>query len=485
MLSLPKIPWQRTWYGFASGIVVLLIMSAAWWQREQQITALAPQAPKPISHSLRTWADAYNIKLGTTDNGILTPLYDNTIPQTFNSLSFETALKFKAMHMCPPAWLVDRTHYPDTFNISMYQWVVAHGEENRYAYENCYADTAREDEWEWGRTDERIQYAAEHNMEVYGHTLLWHDANPPWLLDPDVQLSVAERERIMEEHIRTVIRHYADSPIYAFDVVNEGIAPDGTILQLGPWASIPNYIHKAFVIARDELDRQGRQDVKLFYNDFEIEYGHERYYSLFLANPGCYNKSDGVYTYIKNLINTYHTPIDGVGFQTHLVVTGDPQDTCENPTGAFLHDEAKMMETMERFGTLGLEVKITEMDVARRGDKISDAELATIQASYFASVMRACLRTNGICTGVTVWGTQDGASWYNGRDAFPAPNPLLYADVGREVFSPTTNGCVPAPETITTESYCPKTGFGGLSIALKKHGAFKVLYPERFLRRSP
>lgn len=428
----------------------------------------AADSPLPFRFPLRQLARLNGLPImGITDGDFNSILYRNTIPRDFNSISPEAVFKFEFTHPCPPPWLIDRAQFPETFNESIYTWVVTHGTDHSDPAYHCFVEDAATHEWEWGLADSRIAFAEANNMKVFAHTLLWHVANPAWLTDPSITLSIAERERLMEEHIRGVVRHLAASPVvYGFDVVNEAIAPDGSLLPLSPWAVVPDYLHNAFVIARDELDQMGRSDVTLFYNDFEIEYGQSRYYELFVAAPGCYNKSDAVYNVIQQLV-AHGTPIDGVGFQTHLVVTGDPLETCDQRTGALLHNTGRMVATMRRFGALGLEVRITEIDVVRRGDALSDAELAELQSAYFGGAMVACLATQGICTGYTIWGTHDAASWYTDRPGFPAPNPLLFEDATQRVYDPDTEQCIPTPRRITTERYCPKSGYAAIRAALE------------------
>ncbi len=449
-------------YGRVIGLLLVV-----WLLTMSPIASAHP--PLPIRFTLRQLATLNGLPyIGSTDGDFNSTLYRNTIPNEFNSISPEAVFKFEFTHPCPPAWLIDPIQHPDTLNQSVYDWVVQHGTDRPDPAYHCFVEKPADHEWEWGLADSRIAFAEANNVQVFAHTLLWHVANPVWLTDPSIQLSPTERERIMEEHIRGVVRHLAASDVvYGFDVVNEAIAPDGSLLPLSPWVPIPNYIHKAFVIARDELDQMGRGDVTLFYNDFEIEYGHERYYDSFVTPPGCYRKSDAVYEYLENLLEEQGTPIDGIGFQTHLVVTGAPLETCDNRTGALLHNTGRMVAQIRRFGALGLEVRVTEIDVTRRGGTLSDEALSQLQSAYFGGVMAACLATQDICTGYTVWGTHDGASWYNGRAGFPTPDPLLYVKPSGIVYDPDSSECHAPPPRITNEQYCPKSGYRGIQKVLE------------------
>jgi endo-1,4-beta-xylanase len=90
-------------------------------------------------------------------------------------------------------------------------------------------------------------------------------------------------------------------------------------------------------------------------------------------------------------------PIDCVGFQSHLgtSVSGDYQ------------------ANLQRFADLGVDVQITELDVAQAN------------ANAYATVTRACLAVSR-CTGITVWGVRDCDSWRGGE------NPLLFDCAGNK-----------------------------------------------------
>jgi hypothetical protein len=86
-----------------------------------------------------------------------------------------------------------------------------------------------------------------------------------------------------------------------------------------------------------------------------------------------------------------------VGFQSHLgtSIAGDYQ------------------ANLQRFADLGVDVQITELDVAAGAN----------QAGIYATVTRACLAVSR-CTGITVWGIRDSDSW-RARE-----NPLLFTSSG-------------------------------------------------------
>ncbi|RYZ53177.1 MAG: 1,4-beta-xylanase, partial [Chitinophagaceae bacterium] len=83
---------------------------------------------------------------------------------------------------------------------------------------------------EWGRynfelADKMVAYANKHNLEVNGHTLIWHSQLPQYVR----QLKSADSVRLFfTEHINTVASRY-DGKVHTWDVVNEALEEDGTM----------------------------------------------------------------------------------------------------------------------------------------------------------------------------------------------------------------------------------------------------------------
>jgi endo-1,4-beta-xylanase len=88
-------------------------------------------------------------------------------------------------------------------------------------------------------------------------------------------------------------------------------------------------------------------------------------------------------------------PIDGIGFQGHFLPNYIP--TIEG-----------MVSAMQRYASLGLEMKFTEVDVMMLTDNSTD-NLNT-EATIYGNVMTACLRVSA-CKGVVTWGFTDRYSW--------------------------------------------------------------------------
>jgi endo-1,4-beta-xylanase len=256
--------------------------------------------------------------------------------------------------------------------------------------------------YDFSQGDQVVDFATRHGMKVRGHTLVWHRQNPKWLTEG--KYSSEELAEILEKHIKTVVGHYRGK-IFAWDVVNEAfdelrpgelrstIWRDGLAPSLDPRASSGmarpelaaysprqpySYIERCVRWAH-EADPQAL----LFYNDAEAE----------VVNP----KSDAIYAMVRDF-RQRGVPIDGVGLQMHV---------------AHLHaDVASISENIRRLTSLGVQVHITEMDVALPVDALGDASPGDLQrqADIYREIIAACLAFKG-CTAIQTWGFTDKYSW--------------------------------------------------------------------------
>jgi endo-1,4-beta-xylanase len=229
-------------------------------------------------------------------------------------------------------------------------------------------------DFQFGAADEIVDQARGGGQKVRGHTLVWYFPLPDWVK----QLAAAELRAATREHIRRVMGHYAGD-VGVWDVVNEPITDRGGLRQsvferrLGP-----DYIADAFRTAR-----AADADAKLYLNEIGAE--------------GINPKSNRLYELVRDL-KAQGVPIDGVGFQTHANLAGLPPSFVDN---------------MRRFRALGLDVAITEADVALRLPP-SAADLRR-QAEIFAQIVRDCLAAE--CRSLTFWGFTDGRSWISETQA--------------------------------------------------------------------
>lgn len=247
-------------------------------------------------------------------------------------------------------------------------------------------------------------------MKVHGHTLVWHQQSPEWMntsKDAEgntVYLSREEALNNMRTHIKTVVEHFGNRVI-SWDVVNEAMSDNPpnpsdwrASLRQSPWYhSIgEDYVEQAFLAAREVLDEHPDWDIKLYYNDYNLD------------NQ---NKAKAVYNMVKEINENYQKThpgkllIDGAGMQGHYTVN-------TNPTNVEL--------SLKRFIELGVEISITELDVqAGRDFKLSEKE-ANAQGYLYAQLFKLFRENAEHISRVTIWGMDDGTSWR------AATNPLLF-----------------------------------------------------------
>lgn len=243
----------------------------------------------------------------------------------------------------------------------------------------------REGRFRWPQADAIVDLADGLGKRMRGHTLIWDQQLPGWVRERE--WDAAGAERLIRDHVRRVAGRYRGR-IAQWDVVNEPLDPDGSLTpNLFTAALGERYIDIAF----DEA-RRADPDARLFLN----ELGSER------PSP----MQDGLVALVKRL-ERRGVPIDGIGLQNHANVT-NPQSTRQ------------WLATFERFGDLGVDVEITEMDVVIPPKlRTTPARLRT-QAKIYADAARACRRTP-VCTGLTLWGVTDRFSWLT-----PQRRPLPY-----------------------------------------------------------
>src|SRR5262249_29645587 len=139
---------------------------------------------------------------------------------------------------------------------------------------------------------------------------------------------------ILEDHIRTVAGHFAGQ-VYAWDVVNEAFAGNGTLSNT-IWYNTPGIGREGTGFIEQALRWAHEADPKalLFYNDFSAE--------------GVNAKSDAIYAMAKDF-KARGVPLDGIGFQMHLTTSNTPLSSMET--------------NIRRFADLGMYVQFTELDV--------------------------------------------------------------------------------------------------------------------------
>jgi endo-1,4-beta-xylanase len=223
--------------------------------------------------------------------------------------------------------------------------------------------------------DQVFNFAMQHGARVRGHTLAWHSQQPTWMQN----LSGSALRSAMINHINGVLAHYRGKMVY-WDVVNEAFADgtgarrDSNLQRTGD-----DWIEVAFRTAR-----AADSTPKLCYNDFNIEDWNAA-------------KTQAVFRMVQDF-KSRGVPLDCVGFQGHFAAGGMPSN---------------FQTTLSNFAAAGVDVAITELDIA------------SASASAYAAVTNACLAVPR-CVGITVWGVRDPDSWR------ASENPLLFDGSGNK-----------------------------------------------------
>lgn len=247
--------------------------------------------------------------------------------------------------------------------------------------------------------DQLVEFARLHGMKVRGHCLVWGRYVPRWLSDG--HYSPQQLRALLREHITRVASHYKGK-VFAWDVINEAMDENGR-LRSSIWYDQPGigeadrgtaYIEQAF-----RWTHAADPDALLFYNEAEGE----------AMNA----KSDAIYAMVRDF-KRRGVPIHGVGLQMHILDL--------NP------DIDGIAANIRRLTALGLQVHITELDIALPVDPVgrprNPADLQR-QAEIYRRVAFACFSQPG-CTAIQTWGFTDKYSWIRNWTKGNKGGPLLF-----------------------------------------------------------
>ena len=232
--------------------------------------------------------------------------------------------------------------------------------------------------------DRMVAFARANDRRLRGHTLVWGQQIPGWLASwtwsREALLSVLER------HIKTTVRHYRGR-VREWDVVNEAFDADGTYRD-NVWLQVigPDYVEHAFRWAR-EADPHAT----LVYNEIGADTVNAKAASVLRMAKDF--RSRGV-------------PLDAIGLQLHVSAADGPSQKA-------------IVAAMRRYESIGLKVRVTEMDVRTRSTRGPLARRLDAQSRTFAAAAGACAEVVA-CESFTTWGVGDRHSWIGS-----AERPLL------------------------------------------------------------
>jgi len=231
--------------------------------------------------------------------------------------------------------------------------------------------------YDFHHADAVVDWAVKNDIKVKGHVLVWHVTSPKFIQD----LEPNEVREQLRRHIFTVMGYYKGR-IRVWDVVNEALAPDGSLADTVFLQKLgPNFIEECFRWAH-EAD----PGATLLYNDNKVEG---------FGTP----KSDAFYNLLGDL-KAKNVPVHGCGIQAHFNAAGTGRSRPPTPYS--------VKKQIRRLGELGLTVNISEMDV--RVSKLP-TELQTIaQKQIYHDILAAALSEPAF-DGIWLWGFTDRHTW--------------------------------------------------------------------------
>lgn len=272
--------------------------------------------------------------------------------------------------------------------------------------------------------DRILTICKNNGLKMRGHVLVWHSQTQEWFFHQNYNanagyVSAREMDARQEWYIKTVLEHVTQWEkqnnggkhiIWAWDVVNEAVADDasgnnwprgstGGSSNSSSWYKV--YKNYDFIVnAFRYANKYAPKDVLLCYNDYNEYMG---------------NKVDGIEKLLKAVIaarndSNLPTRIDVMGMQSHVGLTF--------PT---INDYQR---ALDRYFALGLDVHVTEFDIANAKSAYNVYNQRKLYKDYFNMFVKNSKKTKGGhgITCVTIWGINDENSWLqqmNGGNQHP------------------------------------------------------------------
>lgn len=277
------------------------------------------------------------------------------------------------------------------------------------------------DTYDFAPGDRRVRYALERGMKVRGHPLLFGTIDPDWVfMDGEKEASREVLIERMKDHIQTIVSRYRGKIQY-WDVVNEPTADIFFNLGDEPSSIRDTYKrHKWYTIIGEEyvelalrFAHEADPDARLYVNENNIV-GPLAVLSL---------KRRNFLNVIKNLLEK-EVPLDGIGIQGHWSHDYPPAED--------------LVETVERFSSLGLDVQITELDMSTYSIvRWAFPDLVPVHKDYALSIeqkqterydafFRVFRRCGDQISAVVFWGLSDPTSWLRTHPDERDDWPLLF-----------------------------------------------------------
>ncbi|MDR2559356.1 MAG: endo-1,4-beta-xylanase [Oscillospiraceae bacterium] len=291
--------------------------------------------------------------------------------------------------------------------------------------------------------DQVVNWAVANDIDVIGHTLVWHSQSPNWVNggQGNQPLTRAQARANMEFFINTAAGHFAGR-VAVWDVVNEAFSTNGEgfVNTPGGWKnalrSSPAHRANIGVPANDHTNQQLSPWYDAYANGAAVnECGSDYIYDAFvftrLADPNAVlyyndfneeapNKRDAIAQMTEELNTQWKTDprntepgrllIEGIGMQSHHW----GGNTAGN-NGTF--NIGRIEAAIERFAQTGARISITELDIpmgnwnAPHNGSMLNAAMQQRQASQYGQLFELLVKHADSIDRVTFWGVSDSVSW--------------------------------------------------------------------------
>lgn len=246
------------------------------------------------------------------------------------------------------------------------------------------------------------------DLRKRGHAMIWFNQAPDWL---NLVAPTWTGQQVFDFTRKYILAlgEICGDRVDEWDVINEAIsddAPNGQrIWRRGTWyrrandgsitdwgeATYENYIKMLFVWARE-----AQPQARLHINDYGIET-----FSNSMASKNRFMRDQA------KALKDCGAPIDGVGFQSHLILSD-----IVNSTGVLNTDYIESIEeSIQDLASAGLEVAVTELDIRICNN---DRDEAFQEVAFQAYCEMALSQPN--CHEILIWGLRDEDNWITLRD---------------------------------------------------------------------
>lgn len=277
------------------------------------------------------------------------------------------------------------------------------------------------------------------DLRKRGHAMIWFNQAPGWLNAAGPAWTGQQVFDFSRKYIMALGQVCGDR-VDEWDVINEAIsdqspggqrewrggtwyrrANDGSMTDWGE-ATYENYIKMLFVWARE-----AQPQARLYYNDYSIEH-----FSTSSASKNHFMRDK------FKALKDCGAPIDGIGFQSHFVLSD-----MVSSNGTVNQGFIDAVETsMTDLAAAGLDVVISELDIRICNNSRPEA----YQESAFREFSEMALSQPN-CRELLVWGLRDEDSWITVSN------------------TPPFDGCQDAT-LVEGPDYAAKAAYDGLAAAL-------------------